>query len=140
MEGGYGKTMSTNKTKNYQLHSWEAADDFLREEFNENFAALDEVIHEQPITGSYIGTYAGSGSMTPEDQTITLGFTPRIVLVVIQAGNMENYTGGLAFQDSPVKFNSRVTVSIIENGFQAHSDAGCVGANSSGKLYHYIAF
>ncbi len=29
--------MSTKKTQNYQLHQWEATDDFLRAEFNENF-------------------------------------------------------------------------------------------------------
>ena len=34
--------MSTKKTQNYQLHQWEATDDFLRTEFNENFGKLDE--------------------------------------------------------------------------------------------------
>ncbi len=36
--------MSTNKTQNYHLHAWEASDDFLRSEFNENFAAIDGVM------------------------------------------------------------------------------------------------
>ena len=33
--------MSTKKTTNYNLHSWEPDDDFLRSEFNENFDKLD---------------------------------------------------------------------------------------------------
>ena len=37
--------MSTNKTPNYNLHAWEPGDDFLRREFNENFAALDTAVH-----------------------------------------------------------------------------------------------
>ena len=37
--------MSTNKTQNYALHAWEPEDDFLREEFNQNFAAIDAALH-----------------------------------------------------------------------------------------------
>ena len=33
--------MSTNKSEHLNLHLWEPEDDFLRTEFNENFAALD---------------------------------------------------------------------------------------------------
>lgn len=33
--------MSTNKTQNYNLHSWVPEDDFLRSEFNENFTGID---------------------------------------------------------------------------------------------------
>ena len=33
--------MSTNKTKNLKLHSWEPTDRFTREEFNDNWAGID---------------------------------------------------------------------------------------------------
>ena len=36
--------MSTNKTEHYGLHSWVGEDVFLRTEFNENFAKLDDKI------------------------------------------------------------------------------------------------
>ena len=36
--------MSTHKTPNYKLHKWESQDDFLRTEFNENFAKIDAEI------------------------------------------------------------------------------------------------
>ena len=60
--------MSTGKTQNYQLHQWEATDDFLRAEFNENFTKLDDVLktglsgQEAGLgekIGVVIGTYAG---------------------------------------------------------------------------------
>ena len=36
--------MSTNKTQNYQLHSWLPEDEFHLTEINENFAALDTAL------------------------------------------------------------------------------------------------
>ncbi|MCI8539257.1 MAG: hypothetical protein HFF18_11460 [Oscillospiraceae bacterium] len=36
--------MSTNKSQNLKLHLWEPEDNFLRTEFNENFAAIDTAI------------------------------------------------------------------------------------------------
>ena len=39
--------MSTNKTQNYQLHSWVKEDTFLMSEMNENFTTLDGKLHEE---------------------------------------------------------------------------------------------
>lgn len=36
--------MSTNRTPNYNLHSWVPEDDFLRSEFNDNFTSLDSAL------------------------------------------------------------------------------------------------
>lgn len=36
--------MSTNKTTNYNLHAWVPEDDFLRSEFNDNFAGIDAAL------------------------------------------------------------------------------------------------
>ena len=36
--------MSSNKSQNLQLHLWEPEDNFLRTEFNANFAALDAAV------------------------------------------------------------------------------------------------
>jgi len=72
--------MSTNKTANYNLHSWVPGDDFLRAEFNENFALIDGALGEMPrnkklrmVAGSYLGT---SGT-----QTIELPFAPKALLI-----------------------------------------------------------
>lgn len=79
--------MSTKKTRNYQLHQWEPADNFLRAEFNENFTKLDAVLKtglsglEAGLgekIGVVIGTYAGRQT-TPEASTrgSNWGFGPR---------------------------------------------------------------
>lgn len=36
--------MSANKSQNLKLHLWEPEDNFLRAEFNENFAAIDTAV------------------------------------------------------------------------------------------------
>lgn len=36
--------MSTNKTQNYNLHSWVPEDDFIRSEFNDNFTGIDAAL------------------------------------------------------------------------------------------------
>ena len=65
--------MSTNKTQKYQLHAWEPGDDFLREEFNENFSLLDE-----KAVQVLFGTYQGDGR---SEREISLGLTPLAMLV-----------------------------------------------------------
>ena len=52
--------MSTNKTQNYALHTWEPEDDFLREEFNQNFAAIDAILKGK--AEMVFGTYTGNKS------------------------------------------------------------------------------
>ena len=42
--------MSTNKTQNYHLHSWEKGDKFLMDEVNDNFTTLDAKLHEEVTT------------------------------------------------------------------------------------------
>ena len=80
--------MSTNKSQNLKLHLWEPEDDFLRTEFNENFAAIDAALKaeadqrtalEQHVTssGHVIGSFTGNGGT----QTITLGFKPSFVII-----------------------------------------------------------
>ena len=64
--------MSANKTPNYQFHTWEPSDHFLRTEFNENFAKLDQAVRWT------FGTYTGNTSGT---QKIALGFRPEAVLI-----------------------------------------------------------
>ena len=133
--------MSTNQTENYQLHVWEPSDDFLREEFNENFAALDAALAAGARFAS--GRYTGDGQA---EQIIELGFTPKAVLVLPSAGNFfangsPSYTsGGLAVQGFPAsKGEGQTLVSICEGGFTVHFVRDYVGTNYSGETYHYAA-
>ena len=106
--------MSTNKTQNYQLHSWVPEDKFLRAEINENFARLDGSARV------VVGSYEGDGAA---ERTISLGFQPKVVLDVV-------------FRDAPA-------LSVTAGGFRVCqrtiSSSWAVQCNSSGQSYYYLA-
>lgn len=133
--------MSTNKTQNYQLHSWVPGDKFLRAEMNENFTKLD--------TASRVstGTYTGDGQA---DRTISLGFTPKLVLVIDQDGRLRQTNdsyGGLTVPGVPALYtygsNGYEAVAVVEGGFRVHNKAAVsslwVRTNSTGQNYCYLA-
>ena len=58
-------------TTNYGLHQWEASDDFLRTDFNTDFAKIDAALGEKADgedladkCGAVTGTYTGDGELT----------------------------------------------------------------------------
>ena len=155
--------MSTNKTTHYQLNQWEAEDRVLRTEFNQDNAKLDSALTQAAqeraelqaaIPKIVTGTYTGNGAAS---RTITVGFTPKAVLVCTISGLM--YTpsgsgyvyGGLALEGHPVQKakaeGSSVTnynaLEIVDNGFRVYciqlNEYSAVYCNYNGTSYHYIA-
>lgn len=136
--------MSTQKTTHYSLHKWVPEDPFLREEFNENFATLDDQVFKAARVA--VGYYTGNGS---EWRTLTLPFQPRAVFVIMRDGLLRGSSdvyGGLAVTGSParshVDINSPVALQIVTGGFQVHSlPAGTTGPhlNLDGSPYQYLA-
>lgn len=121
--------MASNTTSGYGLHAWEPEDHFLRTEFNENFARLDQI--PEAVFGTYHGNYSSQ-------QAISLGFTPRAVHIEIQNGVRSNgqYQGGLVLPGFPLAGGAAI---IQEGGFLL------VKRNTSDNLngntdYLYIAF
>ena len=134
--------MSTKKTKNYQLHQWEATDDFLRTEFNENFTKLDAVLKtglsglEAGLgekIGVVIGTYAGRQT-TPEASTrrIELGFRPKMVLLA----SSESLSIGVLAIDQTVAGAKWVV--IDDTGFTVYH--GLYSTDLARYTYLYAAF
>ena len=133
--------MSTKKTRNYQLHQWEPADNFLRAEFNENFGKLDEALGKKAEV--VIGVYIPDNT---EERFIDLGFTPKAVLVVGSTGEMGYVTsgmtvvrGGLAL---PGHNLSDTLLEITTNGFMARNwfaGSGMLYLNY-GEVKNYLAF
>lgn len=122
--------MATNRTEQYGLHLWEPGDDFLREEFNENFAALDAAA--RVVTGVYTGDGAAS-------QSIELGGRAKAIIVTNEAGMVNlNYTlyGGVAFPGY-----ATAVVTVTATGFAVYGDStnSAVRGNILGAAYHYIA-
>lgn len=127
-EGGID--VSQNQTERFGLHLWEPGDDFLREEFNENFEALDDAV--RVVCGSYTGNGAAG-------RVVTLGFTPTAVIVK-RPENFEVY-----FSDSELMYVPAIavigvtgnTVNVVEGGFRV-SGHGLV--NAANRTYLYLAF
>ena len=130
--------MSTNKTPNYQFHTWEAADHFLRTEFNENFAKIDaEAV--RIIFGVYTGKYDYGAATTTR---IDLGAKPRAVMVVPDDGSCAN-AGGSAFDAiaAPGVPAAGNTLTLDGTGFSVSNSSGeYIYLNVKNKKYYYIAF
>lgn len=135
--------MSSQKTEHYQLHKWEPGDDFLREEFNENFAAIDTAI--AGASRVVAGAYTGNGKAS---QLIDLGFQPRAVLVAEESGEIRDgyyCYGGLALRGRPVRLNDTlVSVSIEDTGFRVYylfnnGTSWKLFSNSESSIFHYLA-
>lgn len=122
--------MSTNKTQNYQLHRWEPEDDFLRQEFNENFAIIDGQLL-RVIIGQYTGEQA---STTTTQQYITLGWKPKVVFVISEG------SFGEAAMSAP-GLTAKNALIPDENGFFVANQTNANGhkLNYAKQIYYYLA-
>ena len=130
--------MSTNKTQNYNLHKWEADDDFLRTEFNENFAKLDAQA-VRIVFGVYTGQY---DYLTTTVTRIDLGAKPKAVMVVPWSGTCSN-SGGRSYDAiaGPGKPAAGGALTLEDTGFSVcNKDSNYLYLNQSGKTYYYMAF
>ena len=136
--------MSTNKTTNYQLHSWVPEDTFLLSEMNENFEKLDEALNREvkklgeDLEGTLkavTGSYQGDGE---KSRDIALDGKPLAVIVEERGGYRTSgvsIMGGLITREMALGSG----VQITDTGF-ATSYADSVHMNAKSKYYSYIAF
>ena len=123
------------KTEGYQLNQWEANDDFLRTDFNEDNAKIEEALNQKCEV--VFGTYKGDGTTIRE---IVLGFQPKAVILDNHRGVRNNQLsgvpyGGIFFPDASLNDGAVIT----ETGFRVLQDTNHF-CNYSGWTYHYIAF
>ena len=146
-------------TANYQLHQWVPEDNFLRTDFNQDFAKIDAALaglktladskassaalaEVQGLAGQknrvVAGTYAGDDA---ESREINLGFQPIAVLVEVSYGKrpaVDYYMyGGLAVQGGVLK-HSDTALSITQTGFRV-AKKGESYTNLNGSGYRYLA-
>lgn len=133
--------MSTNKTEHYGLHAWEPGDDFVRAEFNENFAKLDAALASlaqglgdklELVTGSYTGDGKSYHS-------IPLGFRPRLVMILsgqglpYYASDMYHQVGGFFLSGM-----SQSHCSLYSDSFTVYvADSDHYSLNDAGNTYYY---
>ena len=123
-------------TTNYQLHQWEPSDNFLRTDFNEDLKKIDEAIKgiethtEQKLKGKVemiTGSYSGNGAQ----QSIALGFRPKVVIIPT----------GQVYSAIAVDSRGLQMLNITDNGFQVEYFEGhAFTVNAEGYSYNYLAF
>ena len=91
----------------------------------------------------YAGTYTGDGTAS---RTISLGFTPKAVLVMNTNGQTTDsyrYSGGLAVTGQPCVFSDYTVVGITDGGFQVGyreiTSVYYISSNTNGAVYLYVA-
>ena len=142
--------MTEKQTTYYGLRRWGGRDLIDLEEVNGNFDGLDEALHEgltglegalEELDGRKpdlsAGAYTGDGAAS---QFISLGFTPKAVLVVPANGNMTNLNGGLAVTGCPAAYSTYNMLAVEEGGFRAYyrsiSASNVISLNSTGTHYY----
>ena len=130
-----------NYTQHYQLHQWEATDNFLRTDFNTDFGKIDGALGSKAelVTGAYIGDGTAS-------RTINLGFQPKAVYLCTRNGlaGMASGTyyiyGGLALTGKPLVMENghEVAMELTNTGFQL-TYAPYRQVNVDGWSYYYVA-
>jgi hypothetical protein len=127
------------KTGNYNLNLFESTDPVKHEDINTNTELIDSAINGVkdafPIKQFVFGSYAGSSS----DQTINVGFTPKVVLVCNYMAVSGDQTV-MAFKNKPYRYNSpNAAMTIVTNGFKVVSNDSVSVVNSSNYTYYYLA-
>ena len=112
-------------------------DDFLREEFNENFAKLDGEA-AWVVFGSYVGAYESAKQTVSR---IELGFQPKAVMVVPERGSCSNSGGrsydGIAGPGIPAIGEA---LAVDESGFSVKNySTGSLYLNEITRKYLYMA-
>ena len=134
-----------NQTPNYQLNQWDKTDRIQMEDFNADNAKIEAALNqatEIAISASklHFGTYKGTSSSS---QTISLDFTPKIVLVCTVDGTFtsssDSHFGGLAFTNIPCSINNSKIIEIVNQGFVAYYNSSSKAAANANRTYHYIA-
>lgn len=139
-----------NYTPNYGLHQWEPEDNFLRTDFNTDFAKIDTAIkqveHTAAVRSDQIeataaakctvaaGKYAGTGGI----QTFNLGGYPYAVFVEVETGSRSGPSSGayagLAVRGGGCGYKVHDII-VTSTGFQVSNNASSRGMN-----YYYVAF
>lgn len=155
--------MASNYTENYGLCQWEATDQVLRTEFNEDNAAIDEALNrlaeqdeslkevlekhqctlETLHNGRiYITSYVGTGSYGSESPVVVaLPQKPEIIMVT-SGGHLMIYAKGM--QTALVWYGGggtgTVTVSWEDNQISWYGTGAPQQMNDKGSTFYVLAF
>lgn len=135
-----------NYTQNYGLHQWEPGDDFLRTDFNQDFAKIDTAVKgletavnkklEEKATvqqltqglGAKAELYVGSVMGTKDVTVVNLGFRPRMFQWIMPNGECKTVVDG----------QPHGAVRFSDTGFQVYT-VQTPHINFAGETHYYIA-
>lgn len=134
--------MASNFTENYGLCQWEATDQVLREEFNQDNIKIEQAILAASTSPSCVtGSYVGNG----ETITVELGFQPSF-LVIIPTGYQTSYNtdivGAFGFSGAMTRVNRNSSCGLstictfTATGFTVSGSS----LNVEGLVHLYAAF
>ena len=147
--------MSTNKTTNYQLNQWEAADKVLRTEFNADNQKIDAALaglvsqlagkadktelaaFPKLIAGSYVGTGA-SGDKSPT----RLNFPQRPAAIFVGGAGWRFWAlNGMSMAESNYYKNTPGTLTLTwsDTGVSWYGDDAIWQMNGKSTTYYYVA-
>ena len=89
-----------------------------------------------------IGSYTGDGAA---ERVISLGFTPKAVLLIPASGELNGSgsgRGGLALPGHAVSYAGDVVLTIVTGGFKVYYKGGSwsTNSNANNSVLYYIAF
>lgn len=132
------------KTANYQLNQWDAADPIRREDFNSDNAALDAVLGALAAGQLHVatGAYTGAGAYGSSNaNTLTFDFKP--LLVVVSSVNSGANGGsvwlretkkGRTYSDAGI-----ATLTWGDASLSWYSDSNSYQLNNGNTNYCYLA-
>ena len=133
-------------TSNYNLSQWAGEDRILREDFNADNAKIEAALDAvQALSNSaakvVFGTYKGNEAAS---RTITLDFTPKIVILTTSYGHFYDGSsgtyGGIAGTNAPCKASSGNAIQVTTNGFLVHANYDTKAFTNLGSYtYYYVA-
>ncbi len=154
---------ATHVTTHYSLNQWEATDPVSRRDFNADnltldtaLAALSTAVGQRAaiVTGTYTGS-GGFGSGSPN--TLTLGFAPKLLLIMNNAGTGATMTviipGAYSFGFTPADATAN-TAEIAAGPALLHrmrtylsgttvswysAVSAAMQMNTQGTVYYYVA-
>ena len=107
----------------------------LETELDSRFTAVDSSIRTlEARPEAVVGTYTGDGA---ENRVISLGVTPKLVLVEFPDGT-RNRRGGMAIAGAPMIYSGDIGIEIVDGGFRV-TIVNYVEMNVLDAKYYYLA-
>ncbi|MEY8404571.1 hypothetical protein AALA54_14775 [Oscillospiraceae bacterium 44-34] len=135
-----------NRTQNYNLCQWEAADKVQRTDFNEDNRKIEAaILAARKAPCCVYGTYVGNGGTV----TVDVGFRPGFLVIIpgtysdtALTANGVCIFGGPERQVrmSKTRNGAAQYVTFTENGFQLTENDPRSGMTATDVTFHYYAF